>query len=293
MFTDGARLRGHHIPLLRHYFEDGGHDVLLMGSNASFSFQRTNQYVSMGGLDEGLHVWEMARHLRERLTRVSDRFRHYQEIDFHLAGLSLGGQAVLYAALYDSLNRHPSFRKNMFRSAAAISPVIDLEVSSRHIYSGVRALLFGSLVQRDFRLLKDEIPEIAAHWRHQNVLSCHLLPDQIAKAAFDYYANRFFKDPKRIPKPFRGEKIREMQDLLRLCDFSLHAQHVQIPTLVIHSENDWIISPRNYRRLRQRTNQDNFGILELKRGSHCAQSFSYGFEFMSTLLNNFALSAQS
>src|SRR5690606_31600793 len=93
--------------------------VLVLGNTTGTHFVYDNRYVSIGGLIDGNSIlnlldWLESSPLAERIS------------SFHLAGVSLGGHAILAAALYESFR--PA-RKIPVRSYLVQSPVVDIEAS--------------------------------------------------------------------------------------------------------------------------------------------------------------------
>lgn len=269
-----------------HYFEESPFHVISLESTSSTHFMTNNRLGAIGGFLEGQHLVEAIKALSE--SEFGHKFSEY-----HIGGISLGGNAALFASIYgDRLEE-----KLRPKSVTAICPVVDLEQSVRPLFSEG---YIGSLVSLGFPHVLESV------WQYTDNLSL-AFPDVdfdnmstdtqlkiLEKGSFDYLSSLS-----------KGEVVGPTIDAVDMTEegFFFHNNFMNfyksasLPTYVIHAKDDMIVDYENnlgsLSRLLREENNPNITPISLKIGNHCAFNQAYGVEYYSTLLREIVLKNSS
>lgn len=110
---------------LIHLFEQSPFHFLLIENNSGTDHLANNSHLGFGGFDEGLQNMWLAKILKDSRQGLARRVS-----EIHLAGISLGGNGVLFSSIMNSGNANP------FSSFTAFCPVLDLKKASEHLSKG-------------------------------------------------------------------------------------------------------------------------------------------------------------
>lgn len=275
-------------------FDEGPFHVLLLPSNTAPEFQSTNGYITAGGFDEGRSLFLTAQYVK------SPEFEYSQRVStVHVLGVSLGGQAALFASLFNSKNLKEDGSRSI-QSFIAGCPVVDLEKSVRGLY---RPSLIGDQVARKF---KEQLNKIRAVLpiadgllrliESGGGLEIEKYPDLIAQSATDHYRERSLARGWGL-KPFRELKLvsdRQFWNINRFQDFASEVLHS--PIFIWSAMDDQVVNAEENAKLLRDSFANNpispIHTLLTLHGNHCGFAGTYGWKTAGTLIRN-TLIAQS
>ena len=267
--------------MLMMLYDEGPFHVLLIPSLSSRSFQRDNHILALGGFDEGRQLIHLAQHL------ISPAFAYHSRISrLHLIGVSLGGQAAAYAALYagytpDTFNTG----RQLFSTTIAACPVIDLETSMKSLFR--KTNVAGRLIFNDFWSqivdLGEVIPllsNMVNMFRFQKK-DINDVTELIGEGALEYY-QRVTQKPEWAMAPLQNSPVFVSNDLWKMNRFQNFAPLLKSPLLVWAAQNDPVVRTQNntslLRRPEIKSNTSEFlQVLETKDGGHCTFTEAYGW----------------
>lgn len=269
-----------HRNFIAHFFDESPFHVLTLGSITGKDFQRANGIPALGGFDEGRQIYQVAQFLRSSQSPFHDRIS-----SVHAVGVSLGGQAALYSALYDSMNG-----QNTLQSAIALCPVVSLKNSMTDIYAGnpigiVARFLTVLQLREVFRYIPilGELLDISERLTRQQVF------DSLSLAATVFYQRKTAETPWDL-KPFLSQSIASREDFWAWNQFSDFAHHLTTPTMVVAAQDDRIVrTPANSGLLTNEKSQA-LNVVTLQKGDHCGFAEANGWANISTLLREYVLS---
>lgn len=265
--VDGPSMR----QLLMLLFDEGDFHVLALPSSSSKSYLKRNGRFAIGGLEEGRAFVKVANYMRYR-SPWRDRIS-----SVHVFGISLGGHASLYAALYAS---HMNLDRAAIESFAAGCPVVDLERSVRRLY---RPTLVGKFALKKFKsqirgvLSSNPILQMVLGDRKRITYDDAI--DITAEASALYYLNEGNHWFKRTP-PFDGEEIKDHEDFWSYSRFQDFAELVDQNVFIWAAANDVVVHVSDnteiLRDVVERRKQ-NFKFLVTEKGGHCNFAKTFGW----------------
>lgn len=269
--------------VLMHLFDESPFHVLMVGNHTGSKNINTNGRVNIGGFYEGLELFALGHWLKK------NPFLKDFISEIHGAGISLGGNASLFASIY---NEHNKINGNkVFQSFLAYCPVVRLKPSLDHLFSDrLRKTLATKIIwdklKSSYHYVEDIQNEISPHQQPDSVN----LPNLLGKLAFSFLS-RF--QPDEFALPFKGSELQSVSDLWVANDFLEYADQITTPTLVMASDNDPVVKARqNTLQLESLLNHlDSSSIMTVRvpHGSHCAKSISYNWNFISATLRGYFL----
>jgi len=269
---------------LMYLFDQGPFHVLLVPNISGTEYQYENRIVSLGGYDEGRQIIKLARYVQSSQFFAKDKIS-----SVHVLGISLGGQAALYASLYSNYNVDP-YGQPFVKSFFAACPVVDLKKSVDNLSSGggVVSRIFRSLFWAQLELLGKIIPavgEIVARRREENGIKS--IPDMIARGALDYYKKVTPIAGWNLP-PFENFVIKTENDFWSQNRFQDFKNIARSNVFVWAAENDPVVKTKHNAKLLE--NQSPFHVLITPYGYHCSFTEAYGWKVGSGVIRSFFMS---
>lgn len=270
------------VSALMHLFDESPFHVLVLGNITGPQFEGENKAFAVGGFDEGRQLYQIASFLKDE-SQFKEQISSVQTL-----GISLGGQAALYSALYSSQNPLSSSRRAIDASMA-ICPVVNLENSLQRLYN--RDLLSRGYTLITFRVLlsfADKLPflgQALAQIKKSNPQDFYVL---LSKSSLRYYQDWTHQQPWDL-KPFSGLQIKDQEKFWEINNFANYIQQIEIPTFVVVAENDDIVRFRDNAALLP-SNNPLVQVLSIPQGGHCAFSVANGYERWSRLLQDYFIS---
>jgi pimeloyl-ACP methyl ester carboxylesterase len=249
-------------------------------------FIKDNGYLAMGGFDEGRQFHKII----DIMTRPDSPYLNYIE-DIHVMAVSLGANGALFSGLYDTYSQ-----KQRIKSIVAMCPVVNLENSLKNVFSDkpvgkIYSLITYNLLKNVFRFVPilGELLVEGEFWSQAEVTNA------VREASIRSYIRRTQKTPWDLA-PFEGVRIESEEQFWDLNDFVKYAQNVNVPSLVVHARDDFIVPSKVNADLLSKklaAQKSQIAILELRNGSHCAFNVANGWPTISTLLREFVLKYSS
>ena len=277
--------------LVAHLRDTAPVHMLLLGSNTSPNYLKSTGRITVGGFDEGRNIVKAARYLQ------SDGFRDHDKISrVIVVGMSLGGHAALYSALYNSFLKNTDGRPYI-SSVIAACPVVDLEVSVKRLFSeGV----LGQVMQERFLTTLTNVAKFIPFLRllikdrneGEVINEMGGIPALIARGGLDYY-----KDATRNPSwgmaPLAGHVVTDETSFWAINRFQNFAALNTTPTLLWASADDPVVHPENNLDVLEQkfanVEDSNYIFLRSRRGFHCNFTEGYGWRAASSILRNLVL----
>ncbi len=260
--------------LLAILYDEGPFHVLLVPNITSRSFQVQNHVITAGGLEEGRHLVSIAKFIQ------SDSFEYKNRVSrVHVAGVSLGGHAALYASLYNSFERKPDGEKYI-STVFAGCPVVNLKDSIEGLYDGsTLGNVFEKYFWKQFKEISYFVPVAGQIIKDIDEKDKSMIVPQIfAEGALDYF-KKVTASTEWGQAPFRGVKIETTEDLWKFNNFVEYSDYNSTPTFIWASQDDPIVkSPQNIEKLIQkhgRVPNEFYQILLTKHGYHCGFTDAY------------------
>jgi hypothetical protein len=276
LFCDAGDMS--HRFLFMHLFDESPFNVLGIGNATGAEFVADNQYISVGGLAEGIQFQRIARLIaRSPLARLVS--------SYHLASVSLGSQGVLFASYINQFNVNAGTPP--FASALALCPVVNLPESSKTLFDGGWK---GLLAKSFFGEVLGAIAYIPGLRFFFPKTDSEEIPIEAANASVAHLS--------QLPRdwflpPFSALRIHNRKDFWNANRFlPLAPRGTSVPTLAFAAANDWIVPTAvNAAPLARTAPVDgNLGVAIAARGNHCAFSMAYGWETATEIYRSFFLS---
>lgn len=260
--------------------------IFLLASGSGSDSIRDNKRLQLGGADEGANVFQLLA-LLSSAPEFSGRISGW-----NLAGLSIGGHAVLYAGVYLSQNPWNAEWPKV-RSIVGYCPVVDLKPTLLAVdQARIAGKMFRGLLSF---ILKAFGKDLAGDT--QGILPPDFAKKGVRKGELTPLLERLllsrFRDrsgeQKLFPYPFDQTRVHTIKDYWDLNDYRNQFQLNTLPTTIISSENDFIVNPianqlSLQKHLQQAPPHPTLAVIDLKKGGHCGQAGSYSWELIAQTL---------
>ncbi len=270
------------------FFDEGPFHILALPNMTGSDFVYANKQMGFGGIDEGRNLIEIARYVRAPQFPYSHLFS-----SSHVVGISLGGLATFYSALYHDAQIKEGVNPivNSFTSAC---PVVDMESSVRGVFRNPLArLVFGQTIIKHARYIVDQQSPIktagdifTSPFPRENLI------DFFGQAYSEIW-QLFMRDIPWRSAPFESINISNAYDFWAYNRFYLYAQHIQTPYLVWSPADDPVVLREENTAILEKTAQDNnlsaFHFINTDYGNHCSFATGYGWGLSGTVLRSFIL----
>lgn len=248
--------------LMVHFFEESPYNVLLVENITGPDFIHNNESYSIGGYEEGIQNIHIARWLQNPKEPI-----HSLVKSVHFAGISLGGNGVLFASILNELNKTP------IQSFLLLCPVVNLEKTMRSRLSSESNSFFkikfinfwGSLRLQELRQKTT---------RMKDAPTFHFLDQFVVDIEEQFKGGLSYEPSIQLPKDIEKNKNQFWQ----ANDFEKYLQDIRTPILVYATKNDPLVPlALNFDRL-------NLPKVLFSRGTHCSFPANYDWDFVSHLL---------
>jgi hypothetical protein len=271
-------------------FDEGPFHVLLLPSTSSEEVQLQTGNIVVGGFDEGRQILDIAKILQ------SSQFSESTLISsVHVLGLSLGGHAALFAALYASFDPRPD-GQFWIQSTSLACPVVDLRDSVESLYSPTLLGTFAfDKFWTQFANLLNRIPLLGEVLGAGGEARLRDVPNILAKTSVRYF-QKMQSQPSWSRAPFEDVVIQSEEDFWHYNDFSRFAPMLKTDVFLWAARDDIVVlTEKNSERLvgsRGGSRGRVHGLIT-NRGNHCAFAGAYGWKIASTVLRSLILSQAS
>lgn len=254
--------------LMMSWFEQGPFNVLFLDNMTGALFVDQNKPLSFGGYDEALQNIQIARLMRDPKQPLS---RLVSSV--HFAGLSLGGNGVVYSSL---LNEHnPFLGKRLINSFLGLCPVVSLKDSLERLTApGLNSAIVDFWSQR-------RLAGVVARLE-QPPSTFQFLPSLVSEVVGQYRGGLTWDGSVALP---RG--LQNSADFWSVNDFLPRYRDVVAPVLsFVTRKDDLVPAALNSERLKAR----NFKVVKLNEGFHCTLPTAYHWDIWPHLFNAYFLS---
>lgn len=264
------------------YFQESPFHVLYLESTSGEHFMKANRRAFLGGLAEGTQLIETLKAIDS-----SELKRYFSE--YHIGGISLGGNGVLLASVMANNLKAELIPK----SVTAICPVIDLEESIEPLFN--EGFIGTALVPYFSNFLEDVWPYTDNLQQEFPYVDFDELDAKdeieiISRGTYSYYKS--LNQGELVGLGIDAANMEE-KDFYFYNNYKNFYQQTKIPTYLIHAEDDSIVSYENNLQsliaLNKQTPNSNLTMVKLKEGDHCAFNQAYGTEYFSTLVREIIL----
>lgn len=202
--------------ILLQLFEQGPFNMIFLDSMTSAETIKLNERLSVGGLDEGLQNYQIARQLKnpeEPLSRLVS--------DVHLMALSMGGHGLFMAMILNEIN------PPVIKSAVGLCPMVQFqETFSGHERSPLS--FFGMNIYASLRMapLMKRIPNIRRSW---------FLPDAFA------YVRDGYRGPLTDDGTVKFPEGLPIKDFVKGNEIVSYIKSIQHPVSVFATKKDDLV----------------------------------------------------
>ena len=276
------------FPLIIHLYDEGPFHVLLINSSTTSDFMIDNKKVSLGGVYEGKTLIKVAQLLKSSESKLKPLIS-----SIHLAGMSWGGHAALFASLYNGYIGKTKDQR-YFQSVVALCPAIDLEKTATHLFSDPYTRFYSQTAWEQISKSAKSIPAFGQLIDSVDRPSDLELLSVLVKMGINH--NRLYSNLIRQFPPPVGGKIADEKNFWAYNNFLRYYKEARSKTLILSAEDDTVVPfKHNGRLLMEKMNErhnPSLQIVTLKHNSHCEPTLSYnqyGWMFVGRLLRSFFL----
>lgn len=261
-------------------FEQSPFDVLVLESSSGSEFLKHNTDYAVGGFDEGLQNYWIARQLQSPQEPISRLIS-----DVHMMGMSMGGHGVLFSALLNEQTKKP-----VFQSALAFCPLLNMqETLDYHRSQGFSMDILNYYASRRLKVLRERIPE--------------LQEDQFIPRFFDWirahYQGPLIAEGGHLPGIHLPEGMQKVledphrpEDLFwRLNHFWPWYENVKTPVVIFSTRKDpivsWFLNAGRIEDHRMQFRDSNLKLFSFSQGYHCSLPVAYDWGVLATLFQTY------
>ncbi len=263
-------------------------NVLILPSLSGSDFIKDNRGFGLGGFEEGRQTFEVVRLLGE----LDSPFRNIIT-SFHIVGTSLGGNGALFTAAYGSFNNQYLVGPKI-NSVIGYCPVVDLKASLMDLdrddptgkyFTG----LISETILKNFAYVfgsSADMPTLYKPGKKQSVpfLEKYIYPRYKVLSQINEFQLA----------PMTQADLDTPETFWNANNFLNYFSKITVPTLLLYSQDDFIVSPKlNSQALQSALDQSPnplVNVVGVEKGSHCAASEIYGDDIIDGALENFILS---
>jgi len=262
--------------LFRQLFEQSDFNMLILESNSGQEFLHRNHALAIGGFDEGIQNFQVARLIQERSQPLS---RLVSKV--HLLGVSFGGHGVLYSALLNDLNRKPK-SKPVIASVLTMCPLVNYrDTLDVHLSQGVLRWFVEYWAKHRMKMSEAVLPGFDSE---------RILSSLVDRADQKYLGPKSWARDVVLPSFTREEEIRYW----KANDFWKFYRGIQTPVLIFATEKDpLVLYDLNSKRLKNGyipLENSQLKVISFSRGYHCSFPGSYMWQPMKNMVEQYYLS---
>lgn len=252
-------------------FDQSPFNVLVLESLSGSEFVKHNTSISLGGFDEGIQNYFIAKALRSPTQPISKIIN-----GIHVFGTSMGGHGVFYTSILDSFNK-----TNFIDSTLSYCPLLNLrETLDYHRAQGatMAALNFWA---------KHRIVDLEK--RYPNADPSDFIMSIMAEIDRTYQGPLVSSKTENLgfKIPNAGIKFWESNE------YWPYYKNIKTPSLIFSSRQDpivvWPINSGRFEDGRLKFPDSNIQMIPLAQGYHCSMSVAYDWHHFSTFLQTYFL----
>lgn len=271
-------------------FEQSPFNILVLESLSGSEFMKHNSSLAIGGFDEGLQNFLIAKELQDPRQPISKLIQ-----GVHLLGMSMGANGALFASLLNELNPNPTGAP-IISSALAYCPLLNMrDTLDFHLTQGLAMDVMNFWAARRVPALKTRYPDLDP----ENFIASVL---------------------KKMEADYRGPMIAEKGELAEMGklgvpghdgmvsgihlpasdpgfwpqnNFWSKYQNIKTPVLIFATRKDpivsWFVNSGRIEDGRMNFSNSNLKLIPLEKGFHCSLPVSYDWHQQTTLLQTYFL----
>jgi hypothetical protein len=268
-------------------YEDLDANILVLESLTSHGFISSNEKISFGGVDEGLHTFFALKEIEKTPLK---NFISSQ----HIVAVSMGGNGAFVTALMDQVNgRH-------LKSIVEFCPLINIEETiNQQQKSGLGPVLVDLWNVRRLHSLIDRYrsePDVKDWWKSALDLKpkftptvLHLINKERAEPLLTVTDLNGLFPGLKWPKGF-DEHLRKSNSLFHLNDFWPWYQGVKTPVTIYTTPKDPLVPNEiNAEKIFKGVQPGDFSSLKFRRlekSTHCGLASVYQWDYIVNLLKD-------
>lgn len=270
--------------IIMHLFDESPFNLMLLTNDMSATNIIANNRVNVNGYLEGQELI----HAAYWLKYISPF--HAQVAAVHGMGISLGGSASLFAALYNDHNLVQD--EKLFKSMVAYCPVVNTYPTYKNIFrNNLLGHVFSEKTWQTMQAVYDYNQDVRRLIGNKKPKTSDY-PRILSSLGWNYFSQLPLSE---ILNPFRFDKpFNDISQMWEINNFSNLAAGLKTPTLVFVSRDDSIVNyDINANTLKKTFNHDpntNLRVVDVAFGNHCSPSLVYGWQSIASILRGFYLS---
>lgn len=259
-------------------FEQAPFNMLVIESLSGSEFVKHNNSFSMGGFDEGMQNYWIARELQNPEQPIA---KYISEV--HLLGMSMGGQGVFFATLLNDLN--PG---NFVKSSMTLCPLLNTqETLDFHQTQGFTMYLMNTWASKRLEVLRERNPKLGVST---------FIEDGFEDLKRNYHRSMLgpsanIKLPVGMDHELQGKKAPGLY--WKLNNFWPYYKNIKTPMFVLATKHDpivsWFINAGRLLDGRLDLAGSNVKLFPFSEGYHCSLSVAYDWEKLATFLQTYYL----
>lgn len=263
-------------------YEDFGFNILVLENLTSHGYLSQDNPITFGGIEEGLHTFEILQILKNKNLFVSSLVT-----DIHLIGISLGAHGVFVTTMLDEVN------DNYIKSTTALCPMVNLkETMNYHSQTSLAEAAIDFWNRMRLRALPGKVKELTdtGLWRTMFDLKPRFMPAVLG--FLESHQTRpaiKIRHDMNFPKGFL-QHLETSKSFYELNTFWPFFEDNKTPVLIITTPNDPLVPLQLNTDLIVSKKQlglfEKTQIVQLDRGVHCALPIDYQWSFILDLLRS-------
>jgi hypothetical protein len=258
-------------PPFMQIFEQSPFNVLVLESLTGAEFLKNNKTLAVGGFDEGLQNFWIAREIQKSTEPLSKSIS-----SVHFMGASMGAHGILFATLLNSLNGNKTIR-----STLTICPLLNMRSTfETHMKGPIFSWVANHWTASRIPLLRDHV---------KNITDSDFIPQAFAWLE-ENYKGPLIKDPKQ---PLGIKIPKSDPDFWSRNDFANELKDIQTPTLILATQRDpivlWDLNSGLIDSGALKFGNAPVQFLKAHQGFHCSLGVAYDWSAMTTLMQTFFL----
>ena len=260
-------------------YEDFGFNFLVLENLTSHGYLATENPITFGGVDEGLHTYYILQQLQ------SSKFKSIIS-EIHLLGVSLGAHGIFLTEALDEVN------SQLIKSVTAFCPVINLVKTLSNQQNA--KINFGIIDLWNYRRLQAVRHRLSDLDPDDWWMTFFDFKPRYVPAILKYLETHQIKPSAQMPAGINWpagleNHLLNSKSFSELNDFWKFYQNKKTPLLIVTTPNDLLVSGElNTDLILQNKQPGLFGntqIVQLDRGIHCGLGSDYQWNFIIDLLS--------
>lgn len=267
-------------PFFFQMFEQGPFNILILESLSGTDFTSNNEQFSLGGFDEGIQNYLIAKKLFEPSEPLSKVVS-----SVHAMGLSMGGHGTMYANILEELNR--SKNQTVISSSLLLCPLLNFrDTLDFHMGQGFSLTAMNYWAYSRLAAVKKRYPE----------LKQDMFVPELLRLIENRYQESFAQAEIGLKIPFDEKKALSKEGLRLFWELNNYWDNyhdIKTPVLIFATMKDpvvpWAVNSGRILDGRMPLSKSDVEVVTLQQGYHCSTPAAYDWDKMTTLLQSYVL----